>query len=199
MRKPSPKGFTLIEILIVITIIGVLAALVAGTLGAFGGAKARDAVRISDINQISTMASSAMNRFHVPPMSGKGRQYPAECKVETPGDLGKCLFKLGMGNAKELEELLADPKHEAEVPGDQGNDFKYHYGADDNGFKVCAFMEDQKAYENINAVYSGGSATEEDAPQDNSGSEGDFIYCVVKGTDAWNKVTAVEELNIEVE
>jgi len=51
--KKNEKGFTLVELLVVITIIGILATLILLQLGT-ARAKARDAKRISDVSQIRT-------------------------------------------------------------------------------------------------------------------------------------------------
>ena len=53
LKKYSQKGFTIVELLIVIVVIGILAALVMNT---FSGAqkKARDTQRSTDVNSIST-------------------------------------------------------------------------------------------------------------------------------------------------
>ena len=83
------SGVTLIEMLIVITIIGVLAATIAKTLGAIGGVSARDAGRIHAVQQIATMLSSLQNRYHVPPLTNRGK-YPPDCKTSAPADLFKC-------------------------------------------------------------------------------------------------------------
>lgn len=173
MKKTiKPKGFTLIEILIVITLIGVLAALVAGALGAFGGAKARDAVRISDLNQVATMVGSLQNRFHVPPLSGKGRKYPNDCKTEG-GNLEKCFQVLKMVPDGELYELLSDPKQGATIGS---NEFQYYYIASTDGFKVCAHMEDQGAFENMNANNTGVITSSVEAGENTS-----HMHCVVHG------------------
>lgn len=58
--KNSPKGFTLLELLIVIVIIGILAVLIIPNLAA-GPARARDTQRKQDLRNIKT----ALEAYHV--------------------------------------------------------------------------------------------------------------------------------------
>ena len=174
----STRGFTLIEMLIVITIIGILAALVANAMGAFAGASARDTIRISNLEQIATFASSAQNRFHFPPLSEKQGKYPDVCKKGS--QLQGCLEALKMAPPAELAELLSDPKEGANVGENESNQFIYKYGANNNSFRVCAFLEDQGAFENINANSDGTQATNV-APGPNTA----FMHCVGSGSDMW--------------
>lgn len=192
MKTFRKQGFTLIEILIVITIIGVLAALSAQALGMFGGAKSRDSVRISDTQQIATIIGSLQNRFHVPPMSNPTTtKYPTACK--SGEDLAKCLKTLKVMSDQELYDVLTDPKQGVELTG--GKPFEYYYVAKPHGFKVCARMEDQGAFENINATDSG-------VMQKIEASDGESanMHCIVqgKGVDAESaKAISITSLQIK--
>ena len=171
------KGFTLIEILIVITIIGVLAALVAGTLGDLGGRKSRDAIRISDVSQIATMVSSLQNRFHIPPVATgmpTSTKYPNDCKAGN--NLGTCLKALHVASSdEELAELLSDPKQGATI-GSENKTFQYYYAADTKAFKVCTYLEDQGAFEKLNATSDGTLSNSLD-----SGDDTAYMHCVTHG------------------
>lgn len=60
--KNSKKGFTLVEILIVVTIIGILASIILVGLGNFRG-RGRDARRIADLNQVQNALELYYTKF----------------------------------------------------------------------------------------------------------------------------------------
>ncbi len=69
LRKTAQRGFTIVELLIVIVVIGILAALVLNT---FSGvqARARDAQRQTDINSVATQLEIYYNdNGHYPKVS----------------------------------------------------------------------------------------------------------------------------------
>lgn len=68
-RLKSQKGFTLLELLIVISIIGILATLVVVNLGGARGS-ARDAQRMSDLKTIQTALESYFNDYGCYPAPG---------------------------------------------------------------------------------------------------------------------------------
>ena len=64
------KGFTLVEILIVVTIIGILASIVLVGLGPFRG-RGRDTRRIADLNQTQNALELYYTKYQrYPPVSG---------------------------------------------------------------------------------------------------------------------------------
>lgn len=71
MNKTVQKGFTLIEMLVVISIIGILATLVAANLNS-ARSRARDAQRKSDMKNIQTALRVYYNDFGVYPGASGG-------------------------------------------------------------------------------------------------------------------------------
>jgi prepilin-type N-terminal cleavage/methylation domain-containing protein len=82
-KSRSQKGFTLVELLVVISIIGVLATLVLLQLGT-ARARARDTKRITDVNQIRTAVESYFE--------DNGGKYPSAATWET--DIAKYLTRV---------------------------------------------------------------------------------------------------------
>lgn len=80
--RKGERGFTLVELLVVISIIGVLATLVLLQLGT-ARSKARDAKRISDINQIR----SAVEQY----FEDNGGKYPVAVSL---ANLGKYMTQV---------------------------------------------------------------------------------------------------------
>ncbi|HPO06304.1 MAG TPA: hypothetical protein PLQ36_04300, partial [Candidatus Gracilibacteria bacterium] len=136
------------------------------------GKKARDTIRTSDLNQVATILGSLQNRFHVPPLSGpEGGRYPESCRSGT--DLQKCLQTLKIAPDAELAELLRDPKQGSTL--NDGPKFEYFYAASTDGFKVCAFLEDQGAFDLLNANSNGIIG------QVDEGENSTNMYCIMHG------------------
>ncbi len=73
--KATPTAFTLVELLVVITIIGILAALI--TVAAIGALKKAQEARIkAEINQIATAVDDYKNKYTA---------YPPNCQSDGPG------------------------------------------------------------------------------------------------------------------
>src|SRR5437879_1322177 len=70
----APRGFTLLELLVVITIIGILAALI--TVAAVGALKSAQRTRIkAEVNQMAGGVDEAKNKFNA---------YPPNCQTDGP-------------------------------------------------------------------------------------------------------------------
>lgn len=80
----NKKGFTLVELLIVIAIIGVLASIVLVSMGS-ARAKARDAVRSSDLRQIT----SGMEMYY-----GDNNAYPTLAGTALPTSISTYMAKV---------------------------------------------------------------------------------------------------------
>lgn len=73
LKKSTQKGFTIVELLIVIVVIGILAALVLNTFAGIQQ-RARDTERKTDVNSIATQLEAYYN------LDGQG-SYPALAEV----------------------------------------------------------------------------------------------------------------------
>lgn len=184
MNKFRNSGFTLIEMLIVITIIGLLAAMIMRNFGDSAGVQARDAERVNAMSQIATIISSMQTKYHVPPMSGGGTKYPDECTGDEDKVLMDCFKKLRVASDDELMEMFNDPKEGVNV-GNSNETFGYRYAANKNAFKLCAPLEDQGAFDKLNADIAGNLGTKDEDGAVN-------MYCLVKGPNVWDNVTGLK-------
>jgi prepilin-type N-terminal cleavage/methylation domain-containing protein len=117
------KGFTLIEMLIVIAIVGILASLVLVGLGPVQK-RGRDARRISDLRQIQ----NGLELY----FSAKGG-YPVEPSPVDMTKLGTTLAGAGIG----VNSIPHDPNwREGATTGD------YKYGSDGVTYRLGAVLED---------------------------------------------------------
>ena len=129
--KQRQSGFTLIEILIVMVIIGILATL---SIGSFQSSqqKARDAERKSDLQQIANSLEAYYSDH---------RQYPEHsmnnkilgCVAEAECDWGTAFSD---GNTTYMIELPADPKD---------SQYNYYYLSDSDGsfYQLYARLENE--------------------------------------------------------
>jgi prepilin-type N-terminal cleavage/methylation domain-containing protein len=176
----NKAGFTLIELLIVIALIGILTAAAARLLGGDSGRAARDAGRVSNLQQIATQIESFKNRFGVPPLSSDRSNLPPDCKNNIPENLAKCFAALQRDDKARVEEMFTDERHGISVLETE-HKYAYYYNADDNNYKICAFLEDQGAYERLNADANGKKRDEDQALSDTEA----YMYCIAKGSKAW--------------
>ncbi len=87
MNIRKNKGFTLVELLVVISIIGILATLVLLQLGS-ARAKARDTQRIATVNQVRTAIEMMLNDTNTIPDAGT---FDATCTaLKTAGYMSSC-------------------------------------------------------------------------------------------------------------
>lgn len=124
-QKSSRRGFTLIEMLIVIAIIGILSSIVLVGLGPVQR-RGRDARRQSDLRG----AQNALELYY-----NKCGHYPggAECQVVKVGDwlsMEAAVVNAGIG----ISKLPNDPS--------SGSDQTYWYGSDGSSYVIGAKLED---------------------------------------------------------
>ncbi len=101
-KLKTQRGFTLIEILIVVAIIGILASIILVGLGSFR-ARGRDARRISDLRQ----TQNGLELYYT-----KYQKYPAVSGGDVWQSLKNALINAGIGiTAVPTDPLSPDPNH----------------------------------------------------------------------------------------
>lgn len=116
MKKAEKrKGFTLIEVLIVIAIIGILSSVVLVGLGQFRG-RGRDARRISDLRQVQNALELYFSKFGAYPSASDWAQLSSD------------LSGAAIGVTR--------------VPNDPSAGKTYHYCATGSSYVVAAELED---------------------------------------------------------
>lgn len=175
LLKNNTSGFTFVELLVVIVIMAVLIAATANFLFSQGGVKARDAERKNDLKQVAALIEQFVSSYGEPPNpSPRNRElntvaFISDCKsVTTYKDLMKCFKQLKYVEGDGVVNLTLDPKEGIKYDG--GSDHYYLYGADNNGWKVCALLENQTDPD-LNGNYTGGPL--------GTTAEGSRTYCVV--------------------
>jgi prepilin-type N-terminal cleavage/methylation domain-containing protein len=128
MSMKKTKGFTLVELLIVITIISILAGVVMASLNT-ARSKSRDAKRIADISQLQLALALYLNATgHYPIGTGASN---------VPGTV--------------LQDELSSKNYIVEIPTDPFTDhatYKYSYKSDSPGNTYClsAVLENSSIY-----------------------------------------------------
>jgi len=184
--KNNQSGFTFVELLVVIVIMAVLVAGTANFLFAQGGAKARDIERKNDMKQVAAMVEQFSTSYGEPPNSAlKNRklgQRTPECAAATGyKDLLLCFKKLRYVEGEGIEKLAEDPK-EGITSEDPGNhEYYYQYAADNNGWKLCALLENQTDPD-LNDSYNGSGEY---------GDDGSRAYCLVSSN---RKLTDINDV-----
>jgi len=170
--KDNTSGFTFVELLVVIVIMAVMIAATANYLFSQGGSKARDIERKNDIRQVAALVEQFVAAYGEPPTADTKNKKIArvtECTaVADYSTLMKCFEALKYAQGEGIINLAQDPK--AGITNDPGsNEYKYLYGADNNGWKLCALLENQTDPD-LNDNYAGAGEY---------GDEGSRTYCVV--------------------
>jgi type II secretion system protein G len=118
-KQKGEKGFTLIEILIVVAIIGMLSSIVLVGLGSFRS-RGRDARRAADLREIQ----NALELYYA-----KNGNYPAEESSVDVSELN--LQNEGIGVTK--------------IPADPSSGQTYQYGSDGQSYVLSATLEEEAA------------------------------------------------------
>ncbi len=180
----------ILEILIVITILWILAAIAMNTLWSQAWWKARDAVRESKLNEISSILTSLQNRYHVPILSWKWVQYPTDCI--TGSDFYKCFSILKVAPSEDkLKEMLSDPLQWTKT--EWSLDYKFWYVADEDWYKLCAVLEEQWATDKLNADSSWKKVA---VSWLNTSASAENMHCIFWWDTSWIDATAVNPINL---
>jgi len=183
--KNDTAGFTFVELLVVIVIMAVLVAATANYLFSQGGSKARDIERKNDMKQVAALVEQFMSSYGEPPnpdvKNRKVKERVTECQsVSDYKQLMNCFRVLKYAQADGLVSLAEDPKEGIE--NESGNIYHYLYGADNNGWKVCALLENQTDPD-LNDSYEGSG---------DYGEEGGRAYCLVASNRKLSDIPSVE-------
>jgi prepilin-type N-terminal cleavage/methylation domain-containing protein len=119
------KGFTLIEILIVVAIIAILASVVLVGLGPTQQA-GRDARRISDLSEVQNGLELYYNKYGIYPGSAAG-------VAQSPGATWAALGTAIVGANVGVTTLPSDPS--------KGASYQYWYGTNNISYVVGAHLE----------------------------------------------------------
>lgn len=190
--KNNQSGFTFVELLVVIVIMAVLVAASANYLFSQGGAKARDIERKNDMKQMAALLEQFTTSFGEPPNNKpvnrkiKGQERYAECRdVQNYEQLIKCFVSLKYIEGEGIENLALDPKNG--ISNSEGEEFMYKYGSDNNGWKLCAVLENQSDPDlNDNATGTG-----------ELGEEGKRTYCLISSNRQLSDIGSVDGGSID--
>lgn len=127
MQQKKFGGFTLIEILVVIAIIGILASVALVGLGPVQK-KGRDARRISDLRQIQTALELYFTKCGRYPASGFSNMVAS---LTAPDLSGEC----NSGGSIGVRTIPNDPRN--------ADQFVYNYGSNGTSYVLSARMEDE--------------------------------------------------------
>lgn len=181
--KNNQSGFTFVELLVVIVIMAVLVAGTANYLFAQGGSKARDIERKNDLKQVAAMVEQFVSSYGEPPnatlKNRKLKERTESCAVDGYKDVLLCFKELKYVEGEGIEKLAEDPKEG--IQNDQGNEYVYQYGGTNNGWKLCALLENQTDPD-LNDSYDGSGSY---------GEEGGRNYCIVSSNRRLNEITEI--------
>lgn len=171
--KNNQSGFTFVELLVVIVIMAVLVAASANYLFSQGGSKARDIERKNDMKQVGALLEQFTSSYGEPPSSKmknkKVKERLEECASVTEyKELMKCFGVAQYAVGEGLIKLAEDPKEG--IDNEQGSKYVYRYGANNNGWKLCALLENQTDPD-LNDTFEGGGSYGE-------GEDGSYGYCL---------------------
>jgi len=136
--KQNKKGFTLVELLIVMAILGALVALVAGNF-ITSQMKARDAQRKSDLKQVSQALELFYSDYERYPASDNGLIVACPYNRATPANSVSCSWgsdSFTDGNSIYFKKLPNDPARDA--------DYYYRTNATGTGYQLFTRLENSQ-------------------------------------------------------